>query len=806
MFSQATEAPGITTRGLFMVAEGERAVAILRATDIDTTTADLNWTKAGGADADHFTLTNRGELFFAVAKDYEQPDDFDGDGHYELTVRVSDGDQADTADLVVTLRNVTETVDLIPLPAIVTPSGEGTEPVDTIVDTATAAISDEDTEPIPTISGPATVSFSENSWTRVATYSYSPSSVPVAGGIQWSLSGPDAAHLSIDSPAGALRFDMAPVSPGIFPEPPDFEDPVDSDRDNVYSVVLSVRAGASASPPLAVTVTVANEDEPGAIVLSDSRPRAGSALTATLTDPDGVTPGTVTWQWERSSGRHSWEGIEGATSASYTPVAADTNALLRVNATYDDEHGGGKVGKDVTSEVVTGPKLTGLQVSTGNAVTSSSSVSHGLRPWFSPDVLHYGIGCSKTDTMELSVDAPVSARVDVNGIQAGTGALSVEVVEESAVTIRVADDTGATTNYVVQCMPDILFQLETYQNPGEHGILDELLFLGLGGFLVVLDRNGAPRTILDPDGRPSWPRFQGPGEAHNYRYSYSLVNPAGRQFGAKVTVLDENLEILTSEVRVAPPLAHTAAHDFRVLPNGDYLLMSYQPTQRDLSVLSFTDYPSGSSVGVRDSAIQIITPAGQPVFNWNSWDHMALEDCVQHRFPPLRQGDAPPNGPSNYSGDYAHVNSLQYIGGQIVASFRGCSKVLGIDVQTGEVAWRLGRSNLSEEEWLARDVGPPPLRIVNDPLEGFCGQHTAQILPNGNLLLFDNGVVCVIRSPDPWRPSVARAMNTLGPWSMRWTWQTTRRCTFESTPWRGAKSYVGYVGGRSRRIWPTATG
>ena len=63
-----------------------------------------------------------------------------------------------------------------------------------------------------------------------------------------------------------------------------------------------------------------------------------------------------------------------------------------------------------------------------------------------------------------------------------------------------------------------------------------------------------------------------------------------------------------------------------------------------------------------------------------------------------RLNQDPPNGPTIFAGDYAHINSVQLIDGQIVTSLRGCSKVLGIDAESGDVLWRVGRSNLSEEK------------------------------------------------------------------------------------------------------------
>ena len=98
----------ITTAGPFNVAEGTTAVETLTATDGDTPSADLAWSIPSGADADKFTLSAAGVLAFAAAKDFENPDDADGDGSYEVTVQVTDGDNPTTMDVTVTVTNVDE--------------------------------------------------------------------------------------------------------------------------------------------------------------------------------------------------------------------------------------------------------------------------------------------------------------------------------------------------------------------------------------------------------------------------------------------------------------------------------------------------------------------------------------------------------------------------------------------------------------------------------------------------------------------------------------------------------------------------
>lgn len=105
---QTNTAPEITSEGPFSVDEGETAVAALTADDDDTAVGDLVWSITGGADLATFSLTTAGVLTFNAAKDYEQPDDADSDGNYEVAVQVSDGTDTGTAGLVVTVENVIE--------------------------------------------------------------------------------------------------------------------------------------------------------------------------------------------------------------------------------------------------------------------------------------------------------------------------------------------------------------------------------------------------------------------------------------------------------------------------------------------------------------------------------------------------------------------------------------------------------------------------------------------------------------------------------------------------------------------------
>ena len=121
---------------------------------------------------------------------------------------------------------------------------------------------------------------------------------------------------------------------------PDFEKPADADKDNVYEVTITAADGQANMSTRDIKVTVTNAEEDGKVKLSQSRPRVGVAITASYSDADSGLA-SAEWQWWRtvlvnSSGTATtlptdleipaattWEMIEGANSATYTPVEDD---------------------------------------------------------------------------------------------------------------------------------------------------------------------------------------------------------------------------------------------------------------------------------------------------------------------------------------------------------------------------------------------------------------------------------------------------------------------------------------------------
>ena len=97
-------APSIQDPGPLSIPENSSLVAMLNITDAEGNPLEITLT---GVDASSFTLSETGELRFAILADFENPADADGDNVYNLTVTVTDTYTAPvTVDLVVTVTDI----------------------------------------------------------------------------------------------------------------------------------------------------------------------------------------------------------------------------------------------------------------------------------------------------------------------------------------------------------------------------------------------------------------------------------------------------------------------------------------------------------------------------------------------------------------------------------------------------------------------------------------------------------------------------------------------------------------------------
>ena len=190
-------------------------------------------------------------------------------------------------------------------------------------------------------SGDARASFAENGRDTVGSYTVVGAD---ASSARWSLEGADSGDFMTEGSGMSvmLKFGSSPY----------FDSPAVSNTDNEYKVTLRATASEGDMATKSVTVMATNVNEAGTVTLSPMSPMVGSELTATLSDPDGVTENSATWQWSRSTTMDGpFTDIDMATLMTYTPVEADVGYNLRTTASYTDGEGAGKMA--TTTSVVT---------------------------------------------------------------------------------------------------------------------------------------------------------------------------------------------------------------------------------------------------------------------------------------------------------------------------------------------------------------------------------------------------------------------------------------------------------------------
>ena len=411
--------------------------------------------------------------------------------------------------------------------------------------------------------------------------------------------------------------------------------------------------------------------------------------------------------------------LSGATNAGLANAAA--------TGTIVDQASTGTVPSSAGPESPASPaaplELSSLQVSGAGS----------MYPAFDPDIHHYAMTCSDPSTLQVEAEArrpgvrPTLLRADATrNVVAATESLSASVTvnQDHDIAVELSDDDGGVT-YVVHCLPAAFPDVKVLKKTDN--VSPGLLLVNPAVYWSMFNPGYRYIAIMDNNGVP---RFHRKGSsahgARNFRYHANGPVVDGKTVkythGA-ATLLDQNLEEIRSVAPVAP-LKGSDGHEFLITDSGNYVFMTWQWTWRDLS--GYNDKngdPYPSPAFAQDSIIQMRTPGGKELFRWNSWDHLKLTDCLVD---------------GGLNSQYAHLNSMQIVDGDIVASFRGCAQVARIDRSNdGTLAWKLGGTAP------ARSDDTEYLEIVNDEAGEFCGQHQATLTADEHVVLFDNGNHCL---------------------------------------------------------------
>ena len=182
-------------------------------------------------------------------------------------------------------------------------------------------------------------------------------------------------------------------------------------------------------------------------------------------------------------------------------------------------------------------------------------------------------------------------------------------------------------------------------------------------------------------------------------------------------------------------------HELIKLPNGNYMglvpvyLEHFVPNSDNFSEIpnnydfSFEDNIPGWDGSFdypwewKSEKIVEWDVSGNEVWSWNPFDYYNLDDFdYQSEFWEFA-------AQNNEPFDWTHFNAMVYDQNEnsIYISSKNLSRITKIDKNTGNIIWNLGI------QWL----GDP----VIEPETLFSGQHGLQILENGNIVIFDNGIL-----------------------------------------------------------------
>lgn len=146
-------------------------------------------------------------------------------------------------------------------------------------------------------------------------------------------------------------------------------------------------------------------------------------------------------------------------------------------------------------------------------------------------------------------------------------------------------------------------------------------------------------------------------------------------------------------------------HCASIMPNGNVMLLLRE--YRDITQDGVTREWQG------DRIVEMEIDTNEIVWEWSTFDNYTTDDYDVFQ--------------TNHWNDWTHVNNAHYepADNSVYISCRHLSRITRIDYDTKEIVYNLGMDMPSGDVTVGNDL--------------FSYQHSPQLLPNGNLVLFDNG-------------------------------------------------------------------
>lgn len=236
------------------------------------------------------------------------------------------------------------------------------------------------------------------------------------------------------------------------------------------------------------------------------------------------------------------------------------------------------------------------------------------------------------------------------------------------------------------------------------------------GYTLFTPMTGMATYLIDMNGAIVH-RWNLPARPGSYGYlldnGHLLVNlrtgdepaPFGGR-GGRLLELDWDGAVVWAYVE---PTLH---HDFYRMANGHTMVLGWE-TVPDAMVPRIQGGLPGTEHerGIWCDYFRELTPDHQVVWEWHGYEHLDVTTDVI--------------GPLYRRQEWTHANACKVMpNGNVLTSFRMTNTIGIIDKQSGALIWK----------WGADELG---------------GQHDPQLLPNGNILLFDNGWHSRRQAPSP---------------------------------------------------------
>ena len=548
------------------------------------------------------------------------------------------------------------------------------------------------------------------------------------------------------------------------------DDTQDDDDETVELGFGTLPPGVSEGSPGTAIVTIADNDDPAVTVsfgsaistvtegwtvdvlvtLSADPERTVTIPVAASPDASGdyAIPGSVTF-----NAGETQKPVNFATVDDTVVENAETFTLSFGSDLPEGVSASGQITTQVTITDDDAPE-------TGELELSALAVTGGvgsMYPVFNPRTYHYAIRCPDATTLRVTATArDASHQLTLNNIPVAGLALDENVVVDSDhdIAIELRDGNGSVT-YVVHCIPPNFPNIKITKK--QAGVSDGLMFFTPArnpfprdpAFMAIMDNNGVPRFVRHSPGvNPlNFRRHTTDLKIDGRPVHYSVTHRLGSSFDGKHFLLDASFNVIGT-VETALPEHSASLHDFLITKDNTFLFFSHGTVTRDVG---------GNETSTVENVIEEVSPTGDAVWSWKSWDHLTIDpDCLGYTF-----------GLSSDPDITAYINALTLIDGDVVASSRGCAQVVRInrsaksETDPGtDIVWQLGGTD--------QDADDRAFLAISGDESGrneFCRQHHATETAAGRVVLFDNGVNCLsaeIGEPtDPKRgdlPAFSRAV------------------------------------------------